>query len=116
MGRAVQTVQGRTDGRTDTLLPARLRARAVREDELGWAAEKQRSGEERRVGEWPSGRAAAAVGSEGGSKLGAEKYEGNKGKSVGAPFFPLVRFYSYNSLCSLAPKPRRTLQVLAEVN
>jgi len=31
----------RTDGRTDTLLP-RLRARAVREDELGWAAEKQR--------------------------------------------------------------------------
>ena len=55
----------RTDGRTDTLLP-RLRARAVREDELGWAAKKQSRGEgSRGVGEQ---RRQWEVTSEGGSK------------------------------------------------
>ena len=95
----------RSDGRTRCSPP--VCALALFE-KTSWAGQQRSRG----VGEQ---RRHWAV-REGANSKGAEKYEGNKGKSVGAPFFPLLRFYSYNSLCSLAPKPRRTLQVLAGVN
>lgn len=98
-----QTVQGRTDGHAAPC----LRCALALFEKTSWAGGQQRSrGEERSRGVREQ-RRQWAVSAEGANSKGAEKYEGNKGKSVGPLSFP---FYgsTYTSLCSLAPKPRRT--------
>ena len=71
---------------------------------------------EGRVGEWESssGQRQWAVREQTAKEL--RNMKGIKAKALGPFLSPSTVLLLQNSLCSLAPKPRRNLQVLAGVN